>query len=62
MFTQHINLSNEPLWVMRYQQNNSQLSDKIDDLKYQYGVFIPSCSEIVPYEKPSSDVKQLKEN
>ena len=59
------NLNNEIKDICR---NNSQLSDEIDNLKRQYTVSIPSSKmsafgggEILPYEKPSSEVKQLEE-
>ena len=59
------NLNNE---IKDICKNNSQLSDEIDNLKRQYTVSIPSSKmsafgggEILPYEKPSSEVKQLEE-
>ena len=57
-------LSNE---VQDISKNNSQLSDEIDSLKRQYTVSIPSSqvsafgNEMVPYAKPSGEVKQLEE-
>ena len=57
-------LSNE---VQDISKNNSQLSDEIDNLKRQYTVSIPSSkvsafgNEMVPYAKPSGEVKQLEE-
>ena len=48
--------------------SNSQLSNEIDNLKcHQDTVSIPSSkvagfgNEMVPYERPSADVKQLEE-
>ena len=58
------NLSNE---IQDLGKNNTQLSDEIDNLKRQGTVSIPSSkvagfgNEMVPYERPSSDVKQLEE-
>ena len=59
------NLNNE---IKDICKNNSQLSDEIDNLKRQYTVSIPSSkmstfgNEMMPYEKPSSDLaKQLEE-
>ena len=59
------NLSNE---IQDLSKNNSQLSDEIDNLKrHQSTVSIPSSkaagfgNEMVPYERPSADVKQLEE-
>ena len=58
------NLSNE---VQDISKNNSQLSDEIDNLKRQYTMSIPSSqvsafgNEMVPYEEPSGEVKQLEE-
>ena len=59
------NLNNE---IKDICKNNSQLLDEIDNLKRQYAVSIPSSKmsafgggEILPYEKPSSEVKQLEE-
>ena len=59
------NLSNE---IQDLGKNNSQLSDEIDNLKrHQSAVSIPSSkvpgfgNEMVPYDRPSSEVKQLEE-
>ena len=58
------NLSNE---IQDLGKNNTQLSDEINNLKCQVTVSIPSSkvagfgNEMVPYERPSSDVKQLEE-
>ena len=58
------NLSNE---IQDLGKNNSQLSDEIENLKRQGTVSIPSSkvpgfgNEMVPYERPSSEVKQLEE-
>ena len=59
------NLNNE---IKDICKNNSQLSNEIDNLKHQYTVSIPSSKmsafgggEILPYEKPSSEVRQLEE-
>ena len=59
------NLSNE---IQDISKNNSQLSDEIDNLKRHQGtVSIPSSkvagfgNEMVPYERPSADFKQLEE-
>ena len=58
------NLNNE---IKDICKNNSQLSVEIDNLKRQYTVSITSSKmsafggEILPYEKPSSEIKQLEE-
>ena len=59
------NLSNE---IQDLSKNSSQLSDEIDNLKrHQSTVSIPSSkvagfgNEMVPYDRPSADVKQLEE-
>ena len=54
--------------IQALSKTDSQLSDEIDNLKrHQSTVSIPSSkvtgfgNEMVPYERPSADVKQLEE-